>query len=181
MWCLSTRGGMWFSCCACCALLRRGEAVVGFCLPAARALGTAPVSLACACLRWRGWHSRRVKGGWEGLWRQPIQGHCNLAAVPAALCRAAARSVPVEVIVGVCLSVPYAPKGVALVSPVCACLRRWWYWLLHSEDCHCRAASCSATGESAGGDGPVVEGHRLCPQGLCRFLWFLEEAPRPPN
>ena len=56
---------MWFSCCACCALLRRGEAVVGVCLPAARALGTAPVSLACACLRWRGWHSRRVKGGWE--------------------------------------------------------------------------------------------------------------------
>ena len=29
MWCLSTRGGMWFSCCACCALLCRGEAAVG--------------------------------------------------------------------------------------------------------------------------------------------------------
>ena len=66
VWCLSTRGGMWFSCRSCCALLCRGEAAVGVCLPAARALGTAPVSLACACLRWRGWQSRRVEGGLGG-------------------------------------------------------------------------------------------------------------------
>ena len=93
----------------------------------------------------------------------------GLLASFAALCCAATSFRPVEVLVGVCLSVSHAPEGVALASPVCTHLWWQWHWLLCLTECCCCAVAGSAPGESAGSDSLVVEGHRPLSECLARF------------